>query len=65
MTDDPRRAPEDDWDGKTLGAAAAEDDEKVDDLLAETGGDVEEAERRFEAESAESEIGQTRHHPAE
>jgi hypothetical protein len=36
-----------------LGQQASDDEEVVDDLLEETGGDVEEAERRFPARSHE------------
>jgi hypothetical protein len=39
----------DDW----LGQQVSEDEEEVDELLDETGGDVEEAERRFPERSHE------------
>ena len=39
----------DDW----LGQQVAEDEQEVDELLDETGGDVEEAERRFPERSHE------------
>lgn len=40
---EPPNSTVDDW----LGQQAARDEEEVDDLLRETGGDVDEAERRF------------------
>jgi hypothetical protein len=40
---EPPNSTVDDW----LGQQAARDEEEVDDLLDETGGDVDEAERRF------------------
>jgi hypothetical protein len=46
---EPDNSTVDDW----IGQQASEDDELVDELLEETGGDVEEAERKFEAESNE------------
>jgi hypothetical protein len=42
------------YEDKSLGQAVNQDQELVDDLLDETDGDVEEAERRFEKESAGS-----------
>lgn len=42
---EPPNSTVDDW----LGQQAAKDDEEVDQLLEETGGDVDEAERRFES----------------
>ncbi len=60
MTDDAHREPADDWDGKTFGQAAAEDQEKAEEIAADAGDDAE-AEARFEQESSESEIGQTPH----
>jgi hypothetical protein len=46
---EPDNSTVDDW----IGQQASEDDELVDELLEETGGDVEEAERKFESESNE------------
>ena len=46
---EPENSTVDDW----LGQQAGKDDELVDELLDETGGDVEEAERRFEERSNE------------
>lgn len=40
------------YEDKSLGQAVSQDEELVEELLEETGGDVEEAERRFEEESA-------------
>jgi hypothetical protein len=40
------------YEDKSLGQAGNQDQELVDDLLEETGGDTDEAERRFERESA-------------
>jgi hypothetical protein len=42
---EPPNSTVDDW----LGQQASEDEEEVDKLLEETGGDVDEAERRFES----------------
>lgn len=46
---EPPNSTVDDW----LGQQVAEDEEEVDELLDETGGDVEEAERRFPERSHE------------
>ena len=46
---EPPNSTVDDW----LGQQASRDEEVVDELLEETGGDVEEAERRFPARSHE------------
>jgi hypothetical protein len=46
---EPDNSTVDDW----LGQQASEDDDLVDDLLDETGGDVDEAEKRFEETSHE------------
>jgi hypothetical protein len=46
---EPPNSTVDDW----LGQQAARDDEEVDELLEETGGDVDEAERRFPERSHE------------
>jgi hypothetical protein len=46
---EPSNSTVDDW----LGQQASEDEELVDELLDETGGDTEEAERRFRARSHE------------
>ena len=40
------------YEDKSLGQAVEQDEELVDELLEETGGDVDEAEERFEDESA-------------
>jgi hypothetical protein len=47
--EEPPNSTVDDW----LGQQASEDEELADDLLDETGGDVEEAERRFADRSHE------------
>jgi hypothetical protein len=47
--EEPPNSTVDDW----LGQQASEDEAVVDELLEETGGDVEEAERRFPARSHE------------
>ena len=46
---EPPNSTVDDW----LGQQASKDEEEVDELLKETDGDVEEAERRFEERSHE------------
>ncbi|HZM29719.1 MAG TPA: hypothetical protein VFB77_04470 [Acidimicrobiales bacterium] len=46
---EPPNSTVDDW----LGQQAARDDEEVDELLEETGGDIDEAERRFPERSHE------------
>ena len=46
--EEPPNSTVDDW----LGQQVSDDDELADDLLDETGGDVEEAERRFESGSS-------------
>jgi len=46
---EPPNSTVDDW----LGQQAARDDEEVDELLEETGGDVDETERRFPERSHE------------
>ena len=56
MSDDALREPEENWDGKTFGEAAAEDQDQADRLVEETG-DEGEAAARFE--SSEDEVGQT------
>ena len=48
--------PQQDWDGKTFGEAAAEDQDQADRLVEETGDEGEAAER---FESSEGEVGQT------
>jgi len=55
--DDPLREPADDWDGKTFGEAAAEDEEQADRLVEKTGGDADAAEGQFE--SSQDEVGET------
>jgi hypothetical protein len=40
------------YEDKSLGQAVSQDEELVDELMDETGGDVDEAERRFDQESA-------------
>lgn len=39
------------YEDKSIGQAVEQDDDLAEDLLEETGGDTEEAERRFEKES--------------
>ena len=56
MSDDALREPEESWDGKTFGEAAAEDLEQADRLV-EEAGDEASAEQRFD--SSEDEVGQT------
>ena len=56
MSDDALREPEESWDGKTFGEAAAEDQEQADRLV-EEAGDEASAEQRFD--SSEDEVGQT------
>jgi hypothetical protein len=46
---EPPNSTVDDW----LGQQVSEDEEEVDELLEETGGDVDEAERRFSERSHE------------
>ena len=56
MSDDALREPEESWDGKTFGEAAAEDQEEADRLVEQTGDEAQAAER---FESSEGEVGQT------
>jgi hypothetical protein len=56
MGDDALQEPQEDWDGKTFGEAASEDQEEADRLVQETGDEGEAAER---FESSEGEVGQT------
>jgi hypothetical protein len=56
MSDDALQEPEESWDGKTFGEAAAEDQEQADELVEQTG-DEGAAAKRFE--SSEDEVGQT------
>ena len=56
MSDDALQEPQEDWDGKTFGEAAAEDQEQADHLVERTGDEAEAAER---FESSEGEVGQT------
>jgi hypothetical protein len=56
MSDDALQEPEQDWDGKTFGEAAAEDQEQADKLVEETGDERAAAEQ---FESSEDEVGQT------
>ena len=56
MSDDALQEPEQDWDGKTFGEAAAEDQEQADKLVEETGDEGAAAEP---FESSEDEVGQT------
>ncbi|MCI3950428.1 MAG: hypothetical protein K0R11_2362 [Acidimicrobiales bacterium] len=56
MSDDALQEPEQDWDGKTFGEAAAEDQEQADKLVEETGDEGAAAEQ---FESSEDEVGQT------
>ena len=56
MSDDALQEPEQDWDGKTFGEAAAEDQEQADKLVEATGDEGAAAEQ---FESSEDEVGQT------
>jgi hypothetical protein len=56
MNDDALREPEESWDGKTFGEAAAEDQDEADRLVEDTGDEAQ-AEPRFD--SSEDEVGQT------
>lgn len=51
--EEPPNSTVDDW----LGQQAGKDDQMVDELLEETGGDVEEAERRFAERSHQNRPG--------
>ena len=51
-TDPDAKYAEPGYQDKSMGQAGNEDQELVDELLEETGGDTAEAERRFEEESA-------------
>lgn len=53
-TDPDAKYDEPGYEDKSIGQAVNQDEELVDELLEETGGDVEEAEKRFEEESAGS-----------
>lgn len=50
-TDPDARYAEPGYQDKSMGQAVSQDDELVDDLLEETGGDTDAAERRFEERS--------------
>ena len=56
MSDDALQEPEESWDGKTFGEAAAEDQEQADQLVEQTGDEGAAAEK---FESSEDEVGQT------
>ncbi len=56
MSDDALREPEEQWDGKTFGEAAAEDQDEADRLVEQTDDEAQAAE---EFESSEGEVGQT------
>jgi hypothetical protein len=56
MGDDALQEPQEDWDGKTFGEAAAEDQEQADRLVEQTGDECRAAER---FESSEDEVGET------
>jgi hypothetical protein len=56
MSDDALQEPEQDWDGKTFGEAAAEDQQQADELVEQTGDEGAAAEQ---FESSEDEVGQT------
>jgi hypothetical protein len=56
MSDDALQEPAENWDGKTFGEAAAEDQEQADRLVEQTGDEGAAAE---EFESSEDEVGQT------
>jgi hypothetical protein len=56
MSDDAPREPDEQWEGKTFGEAAAEDQDEADRLVDETGDEAE-AEQRFDP--SEGEVGQT------
>ena len=53
-TDPDAKYDESGYEDKSIGQAVKQDEELVDELLEETGGDVEEAEKRFEDESSGS-----------
>lgn len=53
-TDPDAKYDEPGYEDKSIGQAVNQDEELIDELLEETGGDVEEAEKRFEEESAGS-----------
>jgi hypothetical protein len=56
MSDDALREPEENWDGKTFGEAAAEDQDQADRLVEQTGDESQAAEQ---FESSEDEVGET------
>jgi hypothetical protein len=56
MSDDALREPEENWDGKTFGEAAAEDQDQADRLVEQTGDESQAAEK---FESSEDEVGET------
>lgn len=51
-TDPDAKYDEPGYEDKSIGQATQQDEELVEDLLEETGGDEDEAEKRFEEESA-------------
>ena len=55
---DPLKEPEQPgWEGQAMGKAVADDMDQADQLVEDTGGDVEEAERQFD--SGIDEVGET------
>jgi hypothetical protein len=56
MSDDALQEPQEDWEGKSFGEAAAEDQEQADRLVEQTGDEGQAAEQ---FESSEDEVGQT------
>ena len=55
---DPLKEPEQpSWEGKAMGKAVADDIEQAERLVEESGGDVEQAEQRFD--SSIEEVGET------
>lgn len=51
------------YEDKSLGQAVSQDEQLAEDLLEETGGDEEEAERRFEEQSAGRPAREREGHP--
>lgn len=62
-TDPDARYDEPGYEDKSLGQAVAEDAERVDRLVEESDGDLEEAEERFEEESSGAPARERQGHP--
>ena len=62
-TDPDAKYDEPGYEDKSIGQATQQDEQLVDELLEETGGDVDEASERFESESAGAPARERQGHP--